>query len=206
MRITEWASLARNGRWAAAATLATLVTAGAVHADSKDGAFPTAQEVGGEVFPRGLQPGTAFPTDFEMYDESGRKVAVGELIKGKRSVLAFFISGVPVSVEELKKLQKAKEASGSDSQLLFINADTVGTGLTGGPPKALNETLRTVRVIKQEEGINHPMFVAPNDVLSQSGLSNRLGFRSLPTVFIVGADGKVEKIYVGPQDWGQSSI
>lgn len=190
----------------ASAVAVSVFAAGPVIGDSKDGIFPTADQVGGEVFPKGMQVGDSFPTDWEMYDDQGNRVDVSELIQGKRSVLAFFISGVPVSVEELKKLQAASGNSDKDAQLLFINADTVGTGLIGGPEKKLRETIHTVNVIKREEGIKEPMFVAPNDALSPTGLSNKLGFRGLPTVFVVDADGKVEKVYVGPQDWTNTSI
>ncbi|MFA7388193.1 MAG: hypothetical protein WCZ87_11105 [Thiohalobacteraceae bacterium] len=175
-------------------------------ADSKDGIFPTADQVGGEVFPKGIQPGETFPTDWEIYDVTGKKLDAGKLINGKRTVLAFFISAVPVSVEELKKLQTAKDAAGSDTQLLFVNADTVGAALTGGPSTRVQETARTARLIKAEQGLKHPVYVAPNDALSPVGLSNKLGFRGLPTVFIIGADGKVENVYVGPQDWSKTSI
>lgn len=197
-------------RWRAAfgasAAAFAMLAAGPVIGDSKDGIFPTADQVGGEVFPKGMQEGDSFPTDWEMYDDQGNKVDVGELISGKRSVLAFFISAVPVSVDELKKLQEASGNTDKDAQLLFINADTVGTALTGGADRKLRETIHTIDVIKREEGIKEPMFVAPNDALSPTGLSNKLGFRGLPTVFVVDADGKVEKVYVGPQDWAKTNI
>lgn len=196
-----------RGFTAGASALALALYAGGyAQADSKDGIFPTADQVGGEVFPKGMQPGDPFPTDWELYDDTGKQVDVDKLIKGKRSVLAFFISGVPVSVAELKKLQSASKGNASDAQLLFINSDSVGTALTGGPKQQLSETVRTVNIIKREEGIDTPMYVAPNDALSPEGLSNKLGFRGLPTVFVVDAEGKVEKIYVGPQDWTKTSI
>jgi len=186
------------------ALLLALYAPGPVLADSKDGIFPTADQVGGEVYPKGIQAGDSFPTDWEIYDENGNKQDAGKLIKGKRTVLAFFISSVSVSVDELKKLQAASAAGGSDAQLLFVNADLVGTGLLGGD--RIKETARTVRVVKRDQGINLPIYVAPNDALDPKGLSNKLGFRGLPTVYVIGADGKVENVYVGPQDWSKASI
>lgn len=185
--------------------LAGGLAAGAVFADSKDGVFPTAEQVGGDVFPKGLQPGDQFPTDWEIYDEKGAKVNLAQAIKGKRSVIAFFISAAPVSVEEMKKLDKFIGRN-SKTQLLMVNADTVGSALTGGPATTIKATVRTVNVLKRENGIKNAMYVAPNDALSPSGLSNRLGFRGLPTVFVVNAAGKVEKIYVGPQQWKRGEI
>lgn len=186
------------------ALLLALYAPGPVLADSKDGIFPTADQVGGEVYPKGIQAGDSFPTDWEIYDENGNKLDAGKLIKGKRTVLAFFISSVSVSVDELKKLQAASAAGGSDAQLLFVNADLVGTALLGGD--RIKETARTVRVVKRDQGINLPIYVAPNDALDPKGLSNKLGFRGLPTVYVIGADGKVENVYVGPQDWSKASI
>lgn len=187
----------------AGALMLALAAPGTAVADSKDGRFPTADEVGGEVFPRGVQAGDRFPTDWDIYDANGNKTDVAKLIKGKRTVLAFFISAVPVSVEELKKLQNAFTGKG-DTQLLFVNSDQVGGKLLGVDP--IQETARTVRVIKREENIKHPMFVAPNDALSPTGLSNKLGFRGLPTVFVIDKNGKVEKVYVGPQDWSDTRV
>lgn len=188
----------------AGAVALALVMSNQVVADSRDGIFPTADQVGGEVFPKGLQVGEVFPTDWDMYGEDGKKVDVATKLKGKRSVVAFFITGVPISVKELKKIQAAGANSKQPTQMLFVNADTVGTALLGGPNKQLGETIRTVNVIKREEGLQLPMYVAPNDALSPKGLSNRIGFRGLPTVFVIDAHGKVEKIYVGPQDWNRS--
>ncbi len=186
------------------ALLLALYAPGPALADSKDGIFPTADQVGGEVYPQGTQAGDTFPTDWEIYSEDGKKLDVSKLINGKRTVLAFFISSVAVSVDELKKLQAANKSGDSDAQLLFVNADLVGTGLLGGD--RIKETARTVRVVKREQGIKLPMYVAPNDALDPKGLSNKLGFRGLPTVYVIGADGKVENVYVGPQDWSKASI
>ena len=201
--------ITRRGRFhagipvATGTLLLTLCMHGPVLADSKDGNFPTADQVGGEVFPKGIQVGDTFPTNWDIYDDNGRKVDLGKLIKGKRSILAFFISAVPVSVDELKKLEKATGGS-NDTQLLFVNTDLVGGKLQGVDPIA--ETARTVRVIRQEKNIKQPMFVAPNDALSEHGLSNVLGFRGLPTVYVVNEKGAVENVYVGPQNWTKTNI
>lgn len=189
---------------AAGAFSIALLASNPVVADSKDGIFPTADEVGGEVFPKGVEAGDQFPTDWEIYDADGNQTEVSRLIEGKRTVLAFFISAVPVSVEELKKLQNAFSGKNDDTQLLFVNSDQVGGKLSGVDP--IQETARTVRVIKREENIKHPMFVAPNDALSPNGLSNKLGFRGLPTVFVIDKNGTVEKVYVGPQNWSETKV
>lgn len=190
---------------AATALMFALAGPSPVLADAPDGKFPTAEQVGGDVFPDGLKTGDKFPTDWDIYDANAEKASVGELIDGKRTILAFFISAAPVSVEELKKLEEAHDSgSQKDVQMLFMNADTVGTGLSGTDPIA--ETARTLRMIKREEGISTPMYVAPNNVFSEKGLSNRLGFRGLPTVFIIDAEGVVEEVFVGPQDWSDVNV
>lgn len=168
----------------------------------EEGAFPTADEVGGDVFPDGLKAGDPFPTDIELYDANGKPVELAEQLDGKRSVLALFISAVPASVEELKALEKAVDTN--STQLLFLNTDQVGTALLGGDK--IKETARTLRVIKHEEGLKSPMFVAPNNVFAPNGLSNRLGIRGLPTVVVVKADGTVENVFVGSQDWNKRKI
>jgi hypothetical protein len=50
------------------------------------------------------------------------------------------------------------------------------------------------------------MYVAPNDVLSPKGVSTRLGIRGLPTSFLLSANGTIEKVFVGPQDWKKGDI
>lgn len=186
---------------ALAGLIAVLLSQPALSA-REEGAFPTADEVGGDVFPKGLQVGEPFPTDIELYDSKGRPADLGKLIKGKRSVLALFISAVPASVEELRKLEKSVDTS--KTQLLFLNTDQVGTALHKGDK--IVETARTLRVIRHEKGLKSPMFVAPNDVYAPEGLSNRLGIRGLPTVVLLSADGKVEDLFIGPQNWDQKDI
>ncbi|WP_210206672.1 TlpA family protein disulfide reductase [Rhodoplanes serenus] len=183
-----------------AVTLATLASA-----DSSDGLFPTADQVGGQVFPNGIKQGDAFPTDFKIYDDTGQATDLAQVIKDKRTLVTFFISAAPVSISELKKIQDTAKAA-RDTQVIFVNADTVGVALLGGQSKAISETARTVRVIRQEEKLEHAMFVAPNDALSPTGLSNRLGFRGLPTSYLVDKNGKVERVYVGPQAWKQGDL
>lgn len=177
-----------------------------VFADSKDGIFPSADQVGGQVYVNAIRPGVRFPTDFDVFDLDGKKVDLEKLIKGKRTVLAFFISAAPVSVSELRNLQDFTAKNAPGVRVLNINADTVGVALEGGPSKALGETIKTMRVIKKEHGLVNPLYVAPNDALSPKGISNRLGARGLPTIFVVDAQGTVEKVFVGPQKWKKGDI
>lgn len=160
--------------------------------------FPTAHEVGGQVFRDGLKPGDAFPTDIEAYDDNGTRVDLGALVKGKRTWLVFFSSATPASVDELTRIEEFVVSGAPGTQLLFLHADTVGVELTGGPMRAVPETARTLRVIKQERKLRSPLLVA---AFSPDGISNRLGLRALPTSYVVNADDKVEQIFVGPQPW-----
>ncbi len=188
-----------------AAVMAVFAVSTPVKADSKDGIFPTADQVGGEVFPAGLKPGDAFPVDIGVYDEEAKKVDFGSVIKGKKTLVTFFISAAPASVAELGKINAIAEKT-KGTQVMFLNADTVGVALQGGPSAAVMETARTLGVIKRESKLTNPMFVAPNDALDPKGLSNRLGFRGLPTSYLVSADGKVEKVFVGQHSWQPGDI
>ncbi len=189
-----------------ASGIAGWAACGTALADSKDGVFPSAEQVGGQVYVDPIKVGTKFPTDIELYDSSGSKANLGKLLSGKRTVIAFFISAAPVSVAELRKLQDFVSKSAPGVQILNLNADTVGTALEGGAGKAISATVKTLEVIKRENGISTPLFVAPNDALSPTGLSNRIGFRGLPTIFVLNTQGVVEKIFVGPQRWKQGDI
>lgn len=194
----------RSGLLAALCFASLQMFSSAAIADSKDGVFPTAEQVGGQVYPDPIKVGAKFPTDIEIYDTSGKAADFGKLIAGKRTVLVFFISAVPVSVNELKKIQDFMAKNAPATQVLALNTDTVGTALMGISP--IDGTARTLNVIKQEKGITMPMYVAPNDALSPAGLSNRLGFRGLPTIFVLTANGLVEKTFVGPQNWKRGDI
>lgn len=202
-------SLLRVRSWVYMAGLAgalSMLAAPSAMADSKDGIFPTADQVGGEVFPNATKPGDKFPTDITLYDESGKEMKLADVMKNKRTIVAFFITAVPTSVDEIKKLEQFVSADGLDVDLLLLNADTVGTALFGGPSQAIPATVQTVKFVKGEVGLKNPIYVAPNDALNPKGLSNRIGFRGLPTVFIVAADGTVEKVFVGPQQWKKGDI
>lgn len=183
--------------------LATMFN-GVALADSKDGVFPTAEQVGGQVYPDPIQVGAKFPTDIEIFDTSGKAADFGKLVAGKRTVLVFFISAVPVSVNELKIIQEFMAKNAPTTQVLALNTDTVGTALMGISP--IDGTVKTLNVIKKEKGISIPLYVAPNDALSPVGLSNRLGFRGLPTIFVLTSSGVVEKVFVGPQNWKRGDI
>lgn len=174
-------------------------------ATSKDGIFPTADQVGGQVYVEPVKPGAKFPTDFEVFDLAGKPVDVGKLIAGKKTAIAFFITAAPASVTGIKKLQDFVQANAPGVQVLGLNADTVGVALEGGAGKAVEATAKTLRIYQQEQKLTN-LFVAPNDALDPKSVSNRLGFRGLPTIFVVKPDGVIEKVYVGPQDWKKGDI
>ena len=202
-----WLGMRRSQLAAALATLG--LTIGFVlpaHADSKDGTFPTAEQVGGEVYQAPLKIGSILPTDFEAYHSQAKKIDFGTVIQGKRSLVVFFISAVPVSVNELRRIEEFVGNNAPKVNLVFVNADTVGVALEGGPKKAISSTAATVRLIAKEHGLKRPMYVAPNDALSPAGLSNRLAFRGLPTSYLVSGKGAIEKIFVGPQQWKKGDI
>lgn len=184
-----------------------VLPAGVALADSKDGNFPTAEEVGGQVYIDPVTVGKKLPLDFEAYDMNGAKVDLDEVVKGKRSMVVFFISAVPVSVEELVKIENFARSHGEGINLVFVNADTVGAALQGGPKMAVPNTVKTMHVIKKEQKLqSQQLYVAPNDALSPTGVSNRLGFRGLPTSFVIDKNGVIEKVFVGPQNWKKGAI
>lgn len=187
---------------AAATALLAFALAQPSFAEREVGAFPTAEEVGGDVFPQVLNVGDTFPMDIDLYDNRANKVSLADLTNGKRTVLAMFITAVPSSVAELKKLEKVVNTN--KTQLLFLNTDFVGTALDGRDP--IQETARTLRVIQHEEKLKTPMYVAPNDVFSPDGLANRIGLRSLPTVIVLDENQTIENIFVGARDWKRGDI
>jgi len=197
---------ARRGLlWSVLTALGLLQAATVALATSKDGIFPTADQVGGQVYTEPLKPGTKFPTDFPVYDASGNPADLAKMIAGKKTVVAFFISAAPASIDEIKKLQNYSKKNAPHVQQLNLNADTVGVVLQGGPDKAIAATARTLKLIEREHGVKN-LYIAPNDALDPNGLSNRLGFRGLPTVFVLNASGIVERVFVGPHNWTKKDL
>ena len=66
---------------------------GAALADSKDGTFPTADQVGGEVYIDPIAPGKKLPTDFEAYDLNGNKIDFGQVIAGNGVIAGSVVFG-----------------------------------------------------------------------------------------------------------------
>lgn len=190
-------------------SLATLLAlpVGTALADSKDGTFPTAEQVGGQVYIDPVAVGKKLPLDFEAYGMNGEKADLASVVQGKRSMVVFFISAVPVSVNELVKIENFTSKYGSGINVVFVNADTVGSALMGGPKAVIPNSVKTMHTIKREQNLKTTsIFVAPNDALSADGVSTRLGIRGLPTSFVVDAKGVIEKIFVGPQNWKKGDI
>ncbi|HQT69993.1 MAG TPA: TlpA disulfide reductase family protein [Thiobacillus sp.] len=180
---------------------------GAALADSKDGTFPTAEQVGGQVYIDPVAVGQKMPTDFDTYDMDGQKIDLGNVVQGKRSMVVFFISAVPVSVNELAAIEDFTQKYGKGVNLVFVNADTVGSALMGGPKAVIPNSVKTMHFIKKEKGLKSTkIYVAPNDALSAESVSTRLGIRGLPTSFLLDDKGVVQKVFVGPQKWKKGDI
>jgi hypothetical protein len=180
---------------------------GAALADSKDGTFPTAEQVGGQVYIDPVAVGRKMPTDFDTYDMDGQKIDLGNVVQGKRSMVVFFISAVPVSVNELAAIEDFTQKHGKGVNLVFVNADTVGSALMGGPKAVIPNSVKTMHYIKKEKGLKTTkIYVAPNDALSAESVSTRLGIRGLPTSFLLDDKGVVQKVFVGPQKWKKGDI
>lgn len=180
---------------------------GAALADSKDGTFPTAEQVGGQVYIDPVAVGQKMPTDFDTYDMDGQKIDLGNVVQGKRSMVVFFISAVPVSVNELAAIEDFTQKHGNGVNLVFVNADTVGSALMGGPKAVIPNSVKTMHFIKKEKGLKTTkIYVAPNDALSAESVSTRLGIRGLPTSFLLDDKGVVQKVFVGPQKWKKGDI
>ena len=183
------------------------VPVGTALADSKDGTFPTAEQVGGQVYIDPVAVGKKMPTDFDTYDMDGQKIDLGTVVQGKRSMVVFFISAVPVSVNELAAIEDFTQKHGNGVNLVFVNADTVGSALMGGPKAVIPNSVKTMHYIKKEKGLKtNKIYVAPNDALSAESVSTRLGIRGLPTSFLLDDKGVVQKVFVGPQKWKKGDI
>ena len=131
-----------------------------------------------------LKAGTLAP-DFSLSTTDGKKFSLAEARKRGPVVLVFFKVSCPVCQFTLPYLERIHKAYG--------NGKMTVVGVSQNPVK---ETLSFMR----EYGISFP--VALDDPKSYS-VSNHYGLTTVPTVFLVSPEGKIQLSSVG---WVRSEI
>ncbi|MBT3269203.1 TlpA family protein disulfide reductase [Candidatus Poribacteria bacterium] len=157
----------RLTRIALLATVSTLLACGAPHENARPPATAT------KVVALGARQ-TA--PDFELVDLAGAPLRLRDH-RGKVVLLNFWATWCPPCVREIPDLMTLREELGADRvEVLGISLDTLGVDV--------------VRKFAQERGIAYPTAVDTQGVSAKYG-----GVSSIPTTFVIDADGGlVEKI------------
>ncbi|WP_298357136.1 hypothetical protein [Rhodoblastus sp.] len=157
------------------------------------GDFVSSAEVGGDVFAPGLKAGDTFPLDIKIQDQNDQGHALSSFTEKGPLVLVLALVTAPRVMQQVAAFQNFIKSSGSDAQVVVVNVGQFGAALQPKSPAA--DSGRTVRVAAQEYGITLPLYWVHNDIYSANGFTNRLRARDLPTVYVIGKDGKIQHVY-----------
>lgn len=114
----------------------------------------------------------------------GRTVS-SESLAGKAYIVNFFASWCPpcrAEMPDMVALQSEYEQKG----FTFV-------GIT------VDEELSKARAFVQDYGINFPVVVVDKPILDAYSSYVEGGLRAIPTSFVVGADGSLHSVLIGPQ-------
>lgn len=162
--------------------------------EKKTGEFPTAEEVGGDVFIEPIGKGAMIPKDIPIETLDGKPTTTGRILPGdKPVVMNFFLLFSPRAVDEMKSLQELYKTN-PNVHVVGINIGGVGGKLTPGEPQA--DVLRNLRLVVRDAGVTFPIYSDSNSYTVQT-----FGLRNAPTTFLLDRNGMVKKVYAGPQLW-----
>ncbi len=153
------------------------------------GDFVSGQEVGGDVFAPGLQAGDKFPLDIKIQDENNQEHTLASFTEKGPLILVLALISAPEVMQRVADFQKFVKSTHPQAQIAVVNVGQFGSALQPKTPMA--DTGRTVKVAAKEYGITLPFYWVDNDIYSAAGFTNLLRARDLPTVYVIGKDGKI---------------
>jgi hypothetical protein len=169
------------------------------------GDFVSSQEVGGDVFASGLQPGDKFPLDIKIHDDSNQEHAISSFTEKGPLVLMLALVSAPEVMQRVVEFQSFVKSSKAEPQIIVVNVGQFGSSLQPKTPMADNG--RTVKVAAKEYGITLPFYWVENDIYSAKGFTNLLRARDLPTVYVIGKDGKIVREFRSAHTkWGAEDL
>ena len=147
-------------------------------AGDQQGPAPVTQ---GEPSAGAPAPETAAPSvsslpDFEVLDKDGNTVKLSDFY-GKPILLNFWATWCPPCKAEMPDLQEAYETYGDEVCFVMVN-------LTDGS----RDTVEVVKTFVADNGYTFPVYFD-----TQSSAAMAYGIYSIPTTFLIGADGELLK-------------
>ncbi|KPV40700.1 hypothetical protein AN478_05965 [Thiohalorhabdus denitrificans] len=164
------------------------------------GAFPTAEEVGGEVFIETKGEGDQVPMDLPLETLDGEETTLRQVLSSgdKPVVLNFFMAHNEKALEELKALDRLEQEN-PGLRVVAIHLGSVGGKLTPDTPMA--SVNRTIRALRQDLGVNR----VDTYLDKKSYAVQALGLRNAPATFLVKQDGTIVKNYLSTQNWADDA-
>ncbi|HET9132185.1 MAG TPA: hypothetical protein VFO86_14615 [Terriglobia bacterium] len=153
------------------------------------GDFVSSKEVGGDVFAPGLQVGDKFPLEIKIQDENNHEHTLASFAEKGPIILMLALVSAPEVMDQVAEFQKFVKASKPKAQIIIVNVGQFGSSLQPKTPMADNG--RTIKVAAKEYGLTLPFYWVDNDIYSPTGFTNLLRARDLPTVYVIGKDGKI---------------
>ncbi len=169
------------------------------------GDFVSSKEVGGDVFAPGPQSGDKFPLDIKIQDENNQPHTIASFVEKGPLVLVLALVSAPEVMQRVAEFQTFVKSNKTDAQIAIVNVGQFGSALQPKTPMADNG--RTVKVAAKEYGITLPFYWADNDIYSANGFTNLLRARDLPTVYVIGQDGKIVREFRSAHTkWGSDDL
>jgi hypothetical protein len=153
------------------------------------GDFVSSKEVGGDVFAPGLQAGDKFPLDIKIQDENNQEHTLSSFTEKGPLILMLALVSAPEVMGRVAEFQKFVKSNQPRAQVVVVNVGQFGSSLQPKTPMADNG--RTVKVAAKDYGVTLPFYWVENDIYSPTGFTNLLRARDLPSVYVIGKDGKI---------------
>ncbi|MFW6138717.1 MAG: TlpA disulfide reductase family protein [Spirochaetota bacterium] len=125
------------------------------------------------------------PYDFTAESITGKRVSLSEF-KGKVVFLNFWATWCPPCKSEIKDIQTLYTTL-KDEKFTVMAVD-------------VQEGAQTVRSFMKDMKADFPVYLDP-----EGEIAMRYQIRGLPTTFLLGADGKIAGMAVGPRQWGSET-
>ena len=117
----------------------------------------------------------------------GKKISLTDF-KGKVVFLNIWATWCPPCREEMPSMEKLyQELKGSDFEILAVSVDALGAA--------------AVAPFMKEYKLSFPALLDP-----EGTIKNLYGTTGVPESFVIGKEGIIEKIVIGPMDWSTPEV
>jgi cytochrome c biogenesis protein CcmG, thiol:disulfide interchange protein DsbE len=139
----------------------------------------------------GLKP--IYAEDFSLPDLNGRRVHLSDF-RGKVVLINFWTTWCTACVGEIPELIALQKSHNHDLKILGVSLDAVPDDDSHSPLPPVDAIRRKVARTVKSRGINYTVLLDEKDVVG-----GRFNGGELPTTFIVDAQGRIRRRFIGPR-------